>query len=430
MEPDQISALRPSRSWVSDALTRIDRELGTRSEVVPARNSGDRADARPVHTVYVSAAEYRATTPAEWGNAAHDAVITTGGYRALADRLGVDASIRLEAAERTERRILRRPVEDLRIDFEDGYGFVSDAEEDREAVRAAHEVALALPQSETRIGLRPKSIEPSTRERSLRTLALFTETLFARTGHLSGLIVTLPKVTSADQVNAFAASLTSLEHAIGAPEGSLDLEVQVEMPQLISHFLSDGAFARIPAVRDGRLSGLHFGTFDYTAALGIHPEQQRLDHPSADFAKLAMQLAVAETGIRISDGSTNRVPRLNDGFASWTHHAELVRHSLARGIPQGWDMHPRHLPTRFMCVTAYYLSGRMQALEGLKHALSAHSGDVLDEPASLRSIAGFLVDGVRHGVLTPEEIERHVACSWQRLLGLVTPEINRHRKTR
>ena len=77
----------------------------------------------------------------------------------------------------------------------------------------------------------------------------------------------------------------------------------------------------------GRLSGLHYGTYDYSTALGVAPAHQALDHPVADHAKSVMQVAVAGTGVHVADGSTNVLPVGDTAavHAAWQLHARLVR---------------------------------------------------------------------------------------------------------
>ena len=107
----------------------------------------------------------------------------------------------------------------------------------------------------------------------------------------------------------------------------------------------------------GRIVGLHYGTYDYSAAVGIAAPYQSLDHPAADHAKQVMQVAVAGTGIRLSDGSTNILPIGDRAPKAWRLHARLVRRALERGFAQGWDLHPAQLPTRFIATYAYYREG-------------------------------------------------------------------------
>src|SRR6187455_333168 len=81
-------------------------------------------------------------------------------------------------------KLQREPVEDFRIDFEDGYGNRPDDEEDGHAVSAANEVAAGhangtLPPF---IGIRIKPMSAELHTRSLRTLDIFTTTLTKATG--------------------------------------------------------------------------------------------------------------------------------------------------------------------------------------------------------------------------------------------------------
>ena len=105
-----------------------------------------------------------------------------------------------------------------------------------------------------------------------------------------------------------------------------------------------------------RLTGLHYGTYDYSAALGIAAAHQASDHPAADFAKQVMQVAVAGTGARAVDGSTNVLPvgDREQVHGAWRLHAGLVRRALERGFYQGWDLHPAQLVTRYTATYAFF----------------------------------------------------------------------------
>ena len=131
----------------------------------------------------------------------------------------------------------REPVEDFRIDFEDGYGNRPDAEEDAEAVRTAEEVARGMADDTLPpfIGLRIKPFTEDLTPRAVRTLDLFVTTLAARTGGRlpDGFIVTLPKVTIPEQVTALVALFEGLEDRTALPSGVLRLEIMFETPQSI-----------------------------------------------------------------------------------------------------------------------------------------------------------------------------------------------------
>ena len=117
-----------------------------------------------------------------------------------------------------------------------------------------------------------------------------------------------------------------------------------------------------------RCTGLHYGTYDYSASCGIAAEYQSMEHPAADYAKAVMQVAAAGTGVHVSDGSTNVLP-VGDRSAvqaAWRLHARLVRRSLERGIYQGWDMHPGQLPTRYAAVFLFYRHGLPSAVARLR----------------------------------------------------------------
>ena len=92
-----------------------------------------------------------------------------------------------------------------------------------------------------------------------------------------------------------------------------------------------------------------------------------MTHPACDFAKHVMQVALAGTGIWLSDGATNIMPigiARASCTAPWRLHAEHVRHSLVTGFYQGWDLHPAQLPSRYAAVYAFFLEGLDAASSG------------------------------------------------------------------
>src|SRR6185369_11341339 len=151
----------------------------------------------------------------------------------------------------------------------------------------------------------------------------------------------------------------------------------------------------------GRVTALHYGTYDYSAFCGIAAAYQSLEHPVADHAKAVMQAAAAGTGVRLSDGSTNILPvgdaeQVGQG---WALHLRLVRRSLERGFYQGWDLHPAQLPTRYAATYAFFRDGRDAAVARLHRYLSRQESGIADEPATARALAGYLLRGLDCGAL-------------------------------
>jgi hypothetical protein len=183
-------------------------------------------------------------------------------------------------------------------------------------------------------------------------------------------------------------------------------EVQVETPPAVLGPDGTATLARFIDAAQGRLVGLHYGTYDYSAACGIAAGHQALDHPVADHAKAVMQVAAAGTGVRLSDGSTNVLPVGDTDAvqAAWRLHAGLVRRSLERGFYQGWDLHPAQLPTRYAATYGFFRDGAPAAVARLDGYLARRAGGILDEPATARALAGFLLRGLDCGALDPTEL--------------------------
>jgi citrate lyase beta subunit len=353
---------------------------------------GERPGRQPVHTVYVPASQYRTRLVADWGKQAMRVFVEHE------DLLGADAGV----YERVRAKLLTEPIEDLRIDFEDGYGRVPDDVEDAAALAAGQ--TLATTGGTPFVGIRFKSFEAATRRRGIRTLDLFLTGLLDNGPLPPGFVVTLPKVTAVDQVSVAAEVLARLESAYGLPEKTLRFEVQIETAQSIVDVDGTLSVARIVHAADGRCSGLHYGTYDYSAGLGIAAAYQSMEHPAADLAKGLMQVSAAGTGVRLSDGSTNRLP-IGDALPSaWAEHLRLVRRSLERGFYQGWDLHPHQLPTRFAATYTFYRSGFAAAVERLRAYAEKTAGGVLDEPATAQALAVYLLRGLDCGALDEAEL--------------------------
>ncbi|WP_157002293.1 DUF6986 family protein [Agromyces laixinhei] len=419
------AAPAPRTALTAADLASVDRRLASTDVLLATAYPGDDGSRQPVHTVYVPADRYDAGLPADWGVAALAAVESVGGLESLAARVGLDPELAGTVAADVRDKLEREPIEDLRLDFEDGYGDRGDEVEDADAWRMAERVAAAVGAglAPPFIGVRIKGFEASTRARGIRTLDLFVGTLLARGELPDGLVITLPKVSTVAQVEAMAEVAAALERVHGLPDGRLRFEVQVETPQLVLGPDGVAPLARLPLAVPGRISALHYGTYDYSEALAISAANQSLDHPVADHAKEVMQLAVAGTGIRLSDGSTNILPIGDRAGEAWRLHARLVRRSLDRGFYQGWDLHAHQLPTRFIATYAFYREGYAAASVRLRDYLESTPGAVLDEPATARALAGFVLRGVECGALPGSGVVADLGIDRHALTVLAHPKL-------
>lgn len=387
-------------------LAEVERIMAPADAALARDYPGESVARQPVHTVYVPADRVTPGVVAELGAAARAALDTHApDPTALARAVGAEPDRVAAVWPLLIAKLEREPVEDFRIDLEDGYRGRSDEEEDAHALAAVRAVAADPPPY---WGVRFKSFEAPTRARGLRTLDLVLGAALESSRTLpDGFRLTLPKVTSVEQVIAMATACERLEAAYSLPHGRLRFEVQVETAQAVLGADGTATVARLVHAARGRCNGLHFGTYDYTAALGIAAGQQALDHPAADHAKLVMQLAAAGTGVPISDGSTNALPVGSTGqvHEAWALHLGLVRRSLERGLYQGWDLHPAQLPTRFLANFLFFRGGLAAAAARVRSYYAGSSGAVLDEPATVRALMNFLLRGVRCGAVGRDEFE-------------------------
>ncbi|AZP15996.1 DUF6986 family protein [Streptomyces aquilus] len=401
---------------ISASLAPVDAEL-------ERRYPGDPGTRQPVHTVYVPGNVFAADTLRSWGDQALAALDEHAPDAAsFAAVLGLSDDLAEPVHARVRAKLEREPIEDLRVDFEDGY---KGTDEDQDAARAARLVADAYKNGTAApyMGIRMKCMESPVRDRGIRTLDVFLTGLMEAGGLPDGLVLTLPKVTYPEQVTAMVRLLEQFEKARGLGPGRIGFEIQIETSQSILAADGTATVARMIDAAEGRATGLHYGTFDYSACLGVSAAYQASDHPAADHAKAIMQVAAAGTGVRVSDGSTNVLPvgTTEKVHEAWKLHYGLTRRALARAYYQGWDMHPGHLPTRYAAVFAFYREGFEAAAKRLAAYANHVDGDVMDEPATAKALAGYLLRGLDCGALDTGEVTRLTGLTLARLQSYAGP---------
>ena len=451
-------------SLAEESLRDLSIKLQQANNDFALRYPGESGRRQPVHTVYGGAHLFKSDSAERLGALARRSLdqfapdflifaraIQLPGAEQLPDSLEQDGglSARLDSNpdgvrqqnkaawlahsiyNRVNEKLRREPVEDFRIDFEDGYGNRPDAEEDGHAASAAAEVAEGMTNSTLPpfIGIRIKPFTEELRQRSMRTLDIFVSTLLDKSsGKLpENFVVTLPKITIPEQVEALADLLDLLEKN-GLPAGSLKMEMMIETTQSIIDARGEINLPLLLAAARGRCIAAHFGTYDYTASCSITAAHQHMMHPACDFAKHMMQVSFAGTGIWLSDGATNIMPvaphRFTEGgpplsaeqiaenrtvvHRAWKLHYDHIQHSLVGAFYQGWDLHPAQLPTRYAAVYSFFLESLDAASERLKNfvekaAKATLVGDVFDDAATGQGLLNYFLRAINCGALTEEE---------------------------
>ena len=399
---------------------------------------GQRLGRQPVHTVYGGADLFRADSAAKLGAVARQTLNRYApAYEIFAKVVGIPdepAELAEDVYLRVADKLEKEPVEDFRIDFEDGYGHRPDEEEDACAVSAAREVATGLDRGSLPpfIGIRTKPFTDTLADRAISTLDIFVTALLDATGGKlpPGFVVTNPKVVVPQQVAVLADLFDQLEAGLSLPSGALKMEIMVETPQSIIGPDGRCALPGLIAAGRGRCIAAHFGLYDYSASVEITAHHQDLDHPACDFARHMMQVALSDTGVWLSDGATNVLParshRPSPGSTltlqqeqenrlavhrGWHLHFSHVLHSLKHAYFQGWDLHPAQLPTRYAALYAFFLQERDAAIERLSQfvgqaARATLTGDVFDDAATGQALLNFFLRGVNCGAFDNNDIER------------------------
>ncbi|MGD0678556.1 MAG: phosphoenolpyruvate kinase [Polyangiaceae bacterium] len=423
---------------------------------------GEAARRQPVHTVYGGAHLFKADTirrfgaialrtmdeygrdPVEFARAVGflgDAELRELAPGPLAEAYARDSATlrRSHAAgwlavavhERVREKLRIEPVEDFRIDFEDGFGVRPDVEEDEVARLAARELARAVADGAAPpfVGIRVKSFSAEWTFRAVRTLEIFVKNLLLAGSENwpADFVVTLPKVTLAEQPRTLARLLGRLEQRHGLKEGALRMELMIEAPQALIGRDGRSPLLDFAQACGGRCVAAHLGTYDLTASCNVTSAHQAMDHPICDLAKGMMLLAYSGTGIFLSDGATNVMPigphkggSLTDDevaenravvHRAWQLSYRHIRRSLRGAYYQGWDLHPAQLPVRYAACFAFFLEGLAQASERLsnfvdKAAQATLLADVFDDAATGQGLLNFFFRALNCGAVGRDDVER------------------------
>lgn len=432
-------------------------ELGLANKAFQNVYPGDRPDRQPVHTVYGGADLFRADTAQKMGEAAlktfleyaPDFVIFAKaiglpGHKELPVKTSSiqDLISEIDALEEQKRKshpawlayttygkvikkLKTEAVEDFRIDFEDGFGNRSREEEDQTAEQAALEVAKGVKEGTLPpfIGIRIKPFTEDLKDRGVRTLDIFLSTLAEKTEGVlpENFVVMLPKVSIPEQITALVKLFELIETHTAIPKGMLQMEMMVETTQAVIDQEGKNPLRTFVEAGKGRMKATAFGTYDYTASCNITARYQDMGHAVCDFAHHFMKVALGATGIWLSDGATNVMPigpyRGEDlteeqraenrrvVHQSWKKAFDHTRHSLWKGLYQGWDLHPAQLPMRYAAVYSFFLESYEDAAKRLKAfvekaARATLTDDVFDDAATGQGLLNYFLRGLNCGAIS------------------------------
>lgn len=387
--------------------------LNTASERIAHSYPGEGADRQPVHTVYGGAHLFTPGTAAKLGELALRAMDNHApDASTFATALGMpEGDLAEKVYARVREKLEVEPVEDFRLDFEDGYGNRPDEEEDGHAISSAREVAAGMDAGTLPpfIGIRVKSLTGELAARSLRTLDLFITSLVEAAGGLpDNFAVTLPKIQDVEQVMVFDEALAELETKLELDR--IPIELMMETPQMVIDRDGTTGVSRYVLAGQNRVRSVHIGTYDYTASLNITAAYQSMTHPACDFARHVTQVSLAGTGVWLSDGATNVMPvgETEGVHRAWRMHYSQVRHSLLSAYYQGWDLHPAQLASRYAAVYTFFMEGLTQAGTRLHNfvdqaAKATLVGNVFDDAATGQGLLNYFLRAINSRAITEAE---------------------------
>ena len=422
-----------------------------------ASHQGEGPGRQPVHTVYGGAQLFASDSVPKLGAIALRAMNQYMPDAAtMGSALGISEHPALAVIDKRVRdKLTREPIEDFRIDFEDGYGNRPDAEEDHHAGVVASEVSKGMSGDTLSpfIGLRVKPLNEEMRVRSIRTLDLVLTKLVENGGIPERWVVTIPKVTIIEQVEYTVAVLRQLEHKLGLADGTLKFELMVETPQIIIDSKGTSLLARARDASDGRLRGAHFGTYDYTAGINITAAHQRMRHPACDFREafhagcVCGHRSVAVGWIDNGDACADP-PRCRGRPAAYRAAAGRECRECARCVEAALRRHPafacrrilsgmgsasgaaRHTIRRTVQLLPRRDRRRRSAAQHFvgKAAQATLVGDVFDDAATGQGLLNFFLRGINSGAITEDEALRMTGLTPDEFRGRSFVRIMKGRK--
>lgn len=446
-----------------NAIQDILQALDKANSVLAKQYPGETARRQPVHTIYGGAHLFKFDTAAKMGRIAIKSLqdyapnfvilaqcLQIPGYESLpTDELEIANLVQsikeseeipnhrpIWLAHTVYERILHKlqtePVEDFRLDFEDGFGNRPDAEEDEVAIQAARAVAQGMREGTIPpyIGIRIKPFNAECSRRGIRTLDLFMASLIEATdGKLpQNFVVTLPKVEIPEQVSTLVSLFEKIEKEHGLAAGTLEMEIMIETTQSIFDSEGRATVRHLTNAANGRCIGAHFGTYDYTASCSVTAQHQQMDNPVCDFARHVMKVALGGSGIFLSDGATNQMPvgphRPGEGHSltprqieenirivqrAWKLDYDHIQHSLIHAYYQGWDLHPHQIPIRYAACYTFFLEGFQAAATRLRNfmekaAQATLTDDVFDDAATGQGLLNYFIRALNCGAISETEV--------------------------
>ena len=389
--------------------------------------------------------------------ARRDAAKSTRRPRTRSPRaVGIDPALAHRIYPRLVDKLTREPVEDFRIDFEDGFGNRPDDEEDRFAVDAARHVAAAaadgaLPPG---IGIRIKPLGEELKRRSLRTLDLFVTSLLDATGGTlpPNFVVTLPKVTTPGAGGGAGGRLRRpRSRAADSPRvapsraDGRDDAVDLRRRRHDRTAAADRGRPRPDRRRALRHLRLHGGRQHHGGA----PAHGRIRPATSRSTSCRWRSPARGSGCPTARPTSCRSGRIaprparpltaaerDENIAAvhraWRLHAAHVRHSLVTGFYQGWDLHPAQLPSRYAAVYAFFLEGLEAASDRLRNfvkqaAQATLVGDVFDDAATGQGLLNYFLRAMNCGAISEDEAVERSGLTLDELRGRSFVKILNHR---
>ncbi len=300
---------------------------------------------------------------------------------------------------RLEKKLNTSAIEDFRIDFEDGLGLRSGAEEDFFAQKAGEIVCDVRQNFSGRIGLRLKSPERATLQRCKRTFKIFFDAFFKQGNNLKPdgfFIVTLPKVKNSKSIQHFVNFVRQYCRKKKISSAFFKYEIMVETAEIARSIHRIAPLSKITDYLGTRLLGLHIGIYDYLSELGVPPSAQGQNH--FFIQQLEYFLVSNFSHLEISDGVNQSIPNsgnLMEAMKILKCQYRLNLEKMDRGINRGWDIHPFQLVARYLALICFFEKNTANMQQRYENFTNSNQkaqklGVIFDDAASMRGVESFL----------------------------------------
>lgn len=209
-------------------------------------------------------------------------------------------------------------------------------------------------------------------------------------------------VVTPAQIPVLGTLLDSYEIANGLEPGAIPIEVVIASNAGVIDN-TGRVILRDLARSTQRIKTIYFDGSAYLTSIDVPAAHHHTRHEACNFMRQLLKLALADTGIALSDLSVPREYNASDPASirrAWREHFNNVTYALADGFYHGIDHSPAMLPARYAALFSFYIEALPAQAEAFKKALRTDTPDLVSAQKTLN----FFLRGLDCGGLELDEV--------------------------